>query len=205
MRVDPRGFAPLARLALAIADPRALAVDAALAAALAAGAEPPRIAEAILQGIPYSGFPGAVEALGLLHDHVRFTPLAPRPGVTEDPADPAGLPAAFRAVYRDGASAVRAALRERHPDLERWILGFAYGEVMGRGILSLAELEGLAVGSLVGQRRRTPLHSHLRGALRTGWSAGDLGTLLGTLAPEADAATLAFARAVVARETGGGG
>jgi len=203
MAADPRRFAPLARLAFAIADPRALPVESAVVAALAAGIEPERIAEAILQGIPYSGFPGAIEALGELRSHSRFAPLEPRATLPADPAAPPAPPAAFRAVYREGADAVRAALRERHPDLERWILSFAYGEVMGRGILTLAELEGLAVGSLIGQRRRTPLHSHLRGALRTGWSAVELTALLDELAPVAEGETLAFARAVIAREIAG--
>ena len=142
------------------------------------------VTETILQSIPYSGFPGAVEALGVWRSR--------RPG------DPAGVPASapspssstsasspgdtgeqiFRVIYRDAADAVRAELRRRHPELEVWILEFAYGRVMGRGVLELKDLEALAVASLLGQRRRTPLHSHLRGALRAGWSRKDLATLM---------------------------
>ncbi len=194
MEIDAERFAPLARLVFAIADPRGPAIETSLEAALAAGHDPARIAEVILQGIPYSGFPGAVEALGALRERSPFENLLP---CAATPVDP---PLAFRAVYREGTDAVRSALRDRHPDLERWILDFAYGEVMGRGILELAELEGLAVASLIAQRRRSPLHSHLRGALRNGWNADALGVLLDRLEADADEATLAFARKVVERE-----
>lgn len=197
--IDRARTTPLARLALAIADPAVGAAEGAFPLPRAveealAASDAPTVAEALLQGIPYSGFPGAVEALGLLHERDATPPRAPGPFEVEDP------PAAFRAVYRDGTEAVRAALRDRHPDLERWILSFAYGTVMGRGLLELDILEGLAVASLVGQRRRAPLHSHLRGALRTGWSAEELTELLDALAPLADAGTVAFARKIIARE-----
>jgi len=202
--VERARFNPLARLALAIADPAVGSADGvlplprAVAEALTA-ADGPTVAEAILQGIPYSGFPGAVEALGLLRDRDPSPPhesVAPE-SVVPETSDP---PAAFRAVYRDGTDAVRAALRARHPDLERWILSFAYGTVMGRGILGLDALEGLAVASLLGQRRRAPLHSHLRGALRNGWSEKELRDLVDDLAPLADPGTVAFAHAIIARE-----
>ena len=84
--------------------------------------------------------------------------------------------------------------------LAQWILGFAYGTVMERGVLDLATIEGLAVASLVGQRRRAPLHSHLRGALRNGWSGPALRELLSRLEAESDPATIDFARAVIDRE-----
>ena len=195
-------FDPLARLAFSIADPADTETAAAIGDALTAGHPPDAIAEAILQGIPYSGFPGAVEALGALKDVCEargvgreFRSRASRVAPSEE------TPPAFLAVYRHGSDAVRGALRDRHPDLERWILDFAYGEVMGRDRLSLEAMEGLAVASLLAQRRRTPLHSHLRGALRNGWTKGALADLLRGLESKADPETLAFARATLARET----
>jgi 4-carboxymuconolactone decarboxylase len=180
-------FTPLARLALRVADPGGRSVRDAIEESLGAGHPPERIAELLLQGIPYSGFPGAVEALGALRE------LAP-------PSDEE-IPPTFRAVYRGGAEGVREALTTRHPVLAQWILGFAYGTVMERGVLDLATIEGLAVASLVGQRRRAPLHSHLRGALRNGWSGPALRELLSRLEAESDPATIDFARAVIDRET----
>ena len=192
-------FAPLARIALRIADPHAGAPAVAIADALDAGIPAATVAEAILQGIPYSGFPGAVEALGALRE-VAPDFAATEPTPPNSPREEDTLPPAFIAVYRAGSESVRGALESRHPALARWILDFAYDTVMGRGILSLAELEGLAVASLIGQRRRTPLHSHLRGALRNGWSGADLAQLLDRLGDECDDETLRFAHAIIERE-----
>ena len=50
---------------------------------------------------------------------------------------------------------------------------------------------------------RTPLHSHLRGALRTGWSREDLGALLDAFEPYSDAPTLEFAREILTKEIRG--
>ncbi|MHC4936048.1 MAG: carboxymuconolactone decarboxylase family protein [Planctomycetota bacterium] len=188
-------FTPLARLALRVADPGGRSVLDAIEESLGAGHPPERIAELLLQGIPYSGFPGAVEALGALRE--LAPPFSPPEGA---PPSEEEIPPTFRAVYRGGAEGVREALTTRHPVLAQWILGFAYGTVMERGVLNLATIEGLAVASLVGQRRRAPLHSHLRGALRNGWSGPALRELLSRLEAESDPATIDFARAVIDRE-----
>ena len=203
MKIDPEQFRFLAEIAYAIADPASPPAEEAIGRAHAAGLSAASIAEAILQGIPYSGFPGAVEALGSLRSIARSSSEEPdsrRPRGEENPGANDETPPAFTAVYREGASAVRAALRERHPALERWIIEFAYGEVMGRDEFGMFELEGLAVASLIAQRRTTPLHSHLRGALRNGWSSENLNALVETLATDGDPATIAFAREIIARE-----
>ena len=70
---------PLCGVALAIAQARPQALQDALARCQAHSALSSRdVEEAILQGIPYSGFPGAVEALGLWHDLPDSPPLSHR-------------------------------------------------------------------------------------------------------------------------------
>jgi len=129
---------------------------------------------AILQGIPYSGFPGAIDALGRWASR-RDEP----PTLRSDPPPSSGDGPAvvgdriFREVYGSQADRVLQELRGHAPSLERWIVDFAYGTVMAGG-LPLVDIEALGVASLVAQGRRRPLHSHLRGALRTGWSPDDL-------------------------------
>lgn len=191
----------LAQLALVIAQARPDALETALQACAQQQVSPEAVDEAILQTIPYSGFPGAVEALGL------WRRMRPSAAELQDPADPPGPAdeqdqgvAIFRRVYEDLADPVRSELTKRHPALERWVLGFAYGRVMGRGVLELGVLESLGVASLLGQRRHAPLHSHLRGALRNGWSRDELLRLLKHLAPLCDSDTLRFAKRIVDRE-----
>lgn len=212
----------LCQLACAIARADREAVVAALdTCALEPQLDPEIVSEAILQGIPYSGFPGAVEALGLWIDRLAASkepmvparPPAPTPVVGRKVTARAGAPGSsptsarerggrvFAEVYGDLAPRVRAELHRRHPHLEAWIISFAYGEVMASSELELSSLEALGVASLLGQGRRAPLHSHVRGALRTGWIATELDELLSALAPGCDADILEFARSVLRRET----
>lgn len=153
------------------------------------------VEEALLQGIPFSGFPGAVEALGAwraLGGGVSTVEETPPPTATHGAA-------VFERVYGEVAPRVRLELAQRHPLLERWIIEFAYGRVMGRARFELALVEALGIASLLGQGRLAPLHSHLRGALRTGWSARELSSLLDALAEAAPAPALQEARRFLAR------
>ncbi len=200
---------PLCGVALAIAQARPQALRDALARCQAHCAlSNLDVEEAILQGIPYSGFPGAVEALGLWHDLLegkgtsvastapRSAPTRPAPNAEGNRTEGKKI---FAEIYGELEGRVRAQLRRRHPVLEQWILEFAYTTVMGRGVLPLAVLEGLAVASLLGQRRRTPLHSHLRGALRNGWKLEQLSALLDELAPQCDEEMIRYARGLLVK------
>ncbi len=195
--ITPQQWAPLGRIALRIADSHHTTVDLAIEEALSQGLAVEIVEEAILQGIPYSGFPGAVEALASLR---RLTGSTANDGAHSRELDPEDPPTSFQTVYGTQVDAVRASLSAFHPQLERWILTFAYGDVMGRGVLPFSLVEGLAVASLIGQRRRTPLHSHLRGALHAGWSKGQLRSWLQLIEADADRATIEFARQIIRRE-----
>ena len=197
-KIDLERAIALGRMAIAIATPGKSGpgdVEAALdAVAEQATIEPEQVEESILQGVPYSGIPGAVEALGSWR---RRSPLASAPG--EPPKESLATVGAkiFDEVYGDLGLRVRSELRKRHPVLERWIIEFAYGRVMGRSRLPLADIEALGVASLLAQERRAPLHSHLRGARRAGWSVEELQAYLAGLEPWCDPETLAYARETV--------
>ena len=188
----------LARLARAIAHAAAADTESALARLEELGCTTREVDEAILQGIPYSGIPGAVEALGAWR---RLRPTADVPTIA--PFDPTARgEEMFEAVYGAPAPRVRDELGRRHPTLEEWVIQFAYGRVMGRGVLPLADLEALGVASLLAQRRLAPLHSHLRGARRAGWEGEALHRLIDALAPECDPDTVAAAHDLIRRESG---
>ena len=66
--------------------------------------------------------------------------------------------------------------------------------------LSSDAIEALAVSSLIGQARLRPLHSHLRGALRTGHTRKSLTLLLDSLQKVADPEVLRAAAKMLERE-----
>ena len=156
------------RLTFSLAAPERLAPIKALTSALSES-KVEDVVEVILQSIPYSGFPGAVEILG----HIEVSSLETVQRITLSP--PRNI---FQEVYGAASDKVRDSLRQRHPDLESWILNFAYGTVMPSSSWETRDLEKLAISSLLGQMRMTPFHSHLRGALRCGCTVQELQELL---------------------------
>jgi alkylhydroperoxidase/carboxymuconolactone decarboxylase family protein YurZ len=76
----------------------------------------------------------------------------------------------FEAVYGDKAPAVRDRLARYHPDIAHWVIGHAYGRVLGRAGLGVLDRELLAVAGLVALGTGPQLDSHVRGALRCGAS-----------------------------------
>lgn len=184
----------LCRLAIAVAAPRPGRLDEAIAQCRgASGLRSDDVVEAILQAVPYSGIPGAVEALTAWRSgstssvEPKRAPLPPPSCAAETGAR------IFAEVYGNQAARVRTELARLHPVLSSWVIEFAYGTVMGRGALPLHDLEALGVASLLGQGRRVPLRSHVRGALRTGWQPVELRALLVELASWCDPEIVAHA------------
>ncbi len=135
------------------------------------------LAEAILQGIPFAGFPAAIEAFGVWEPKRRS--FAVESGGQLEPTELAELgDANFHAVYGAVADRVLKRLEAFAPPLRDWILRFAYGEVMGRSRLKLGEIEILGVCHLLAQGREAPLFSHLRGAVRNGVTIPELRRIL---------------------------
>ncbi|MCI0652494.1 MAG: carboxymuconolactone decarboxylase family protein [Planctomycetes bacterium] len=195
----------LCEIAHAIAAPRAGLLREALARARASSAlTSTDVEESILQSVPYSGFPGAVEALAAWREISAAEAGAAPAQEKEARGRRAAGARNFALVYGDQAGRVRAELRALHPALERWILEFGYARVMGRGALTLGEIEALGVAALLAQERRVPLTSHLRGALRNGWSRADLERIIDRLAPRCGQEIVRYAREALASLAAGG-
>lgn len=84
----------------------------------------------------------------------------------------------FRRVYGSQSRRVLAFLDSLGAGMSASILEHAYGSVFSRRGLSLAEREVLTIVVLCGHRHGTQLYSHLRGALRSGLTQGDLRRIL---------------------------
>src|SRR3989442_15446904 len=65
-------------------------------------------------------------------------------------------------------------LRTLHPALEDLVLVDAYGKVIGRPGLDMKRRELCTVAAVAGLGTARQLHSHLRGALNTGATRGEI-------------------------------
>jgi len=191
------------------------AVPALLAHACAHGLPPtdPRLAETALQVVAYGGFPRAIELLTMLRSARAGTPAeAPAQASARSPdaapiapiaplVGPAGSPpgealalrgrAVWDAIYKDSAPDVLATLEDLLPGFSRLVLEDAYGRLLARPGLSLAERELLAVAALALMALPAPLGSHIRGALRNGSNQQAVMDILDTCRVLADPAALA--------------
>jgi 4-carboxymuconolactone decarboxylase len=135
--------------------------------ALAAGCSGQDLREALLMVLPYGGFPRALSALQELSTRVAADP---EPSPSPEDGFRARGESVFRAVYGDQADRVLAGLAAAQPELPEWILCNAYGMVIGRPGLSLADREVLGVALLTALDQPIQLQGHLRGGLRVGAS-----------------------------------
>jgi len=154
--------------------------------------------EAWLQSHLFAGFPRAIEAAGVL---ARAGGLGVPEG--DEPAhapDDFGAGAAlFDTIYADHSAEVRRTLEAFHPLLERFVLGHAYGRVLSRGGLTARTRELLACAALTALDQPHQLLAHLRGARRTGASAGELEELLAALSGDLASEVLERARGLLSR------
>ncbi len=139
-----------------------------------------------LQVVAYAGFPRAIEALGIVRDVLERAPEAAAEGI-EPTADgePDGAEALARAghevfedIYREATPEVLAGLDALCAGFSRWVLMDAYGRILSRPGLSLADRERMAVSALALMALPAPLGSHIRGALRNGSTCADVEDIL---------------------------
>ena len=162
---------PLLVLAAAAAVGDGDLVESAAREALEQGLARERIEEALLQTVPYAGFPRAIAALSAARPI-----LGPQATGAPEHADRATLGwDTFSRVYGETAPRVREALTSLHPLLATWTMEEAYGRVLSRPALPLLERELLAVSILTALGGLDdPLLGHARAALRLGASAADV-------------------------------
>ena len=81
----------------------------------------------------------------------------------------------LRQIHGPGGEAVIAGLGEIAPDLARYIVEFAFGDIYCRGGLTLKERQIATVAALVALGHSQPqLRSHIHGALNVGCSRKEI-------------------------------
>lgn len=143
----------------------------------AAALDPDAAEEVLLQSHLFSGYPVALNALGLWR---RRTGRPPPPR----PVDEA--PEVWRrrgeetcaAVYGDHYAALRELMGRIHPDLDAWAVMDGYGKVLGRPGLDLRTRELCVAAQLAAGKATRQLHSHLRGCLTVGATVADVDAML---------------------------
>ena len=139
--------------------------------ALAHGESWERLEEAALQVVAYGGFPRAIDTLDRLAG-LRAGPA--RGSAVETRAEAQRLQdgrQVWETIYDRNAEQVLGTLESYSPGFSGWVLDAAYGRILSRGTLSLAERELLAVSALGLAALPAPRGSHIRGALRSGSTA----------------------------------
>jgi alkylhydroperoxidase/carboxymuconolactone decarboxylase family protein YurZ len=161
--------------------------------------------ETLLQVYLFAGFPRCVNALDLMDE--TLGPLPPvRPEVLPTGArrrphlQERGL-ALFRRVYGSSTPVVLERIGRRHSEFKEWILEDAYGKVLGRGGLTPADRECLAVALLATLDLPRQQVAHVRGALRCGAKAEDVEATIAALEGIAPGHSIDFARRRLAAET----
>ena len=136
--------------------------------------------ETLLQVGVFAGMPRLVHACAVLGrvGGLGDALAEEREGGLEAAALLARGEALFALVYGDTAGAVREGLAAAHPELERLVLGQAYGAVLARPGLETADRELLAVAWLAALDQERQLASHARGALRSGATAEEVVAVL---------------------------
>ena len=141
------------------------------------------VEEIILQSYLFAGFPRTLNAMRM------WRVVSGRPAPTTDPEAAAEDFDLWRTrgaetcaiVYGESYEKLRENICELHPALDEWMIVDGYGKVLSRpGVdLRTRELCVVAACAVSGQQRQ--LHSHLRGALNSGSSVGEIGAVLDAL------------------------
>ncbi len=140
--------------------------------------KPRELAELMFVAVAICGYTAAINGVGLLREIVKergitFEPLAP---VTNDGTGryARGL-AALSALSDKGAAAVTKPLAEVSPELAKWVVEMAYGELLSRDGLDHKARELAIVSMLTSIGNRTEaLRFHIDGALRHGVTKDEL-------------------------------
>jgi 4-carboxymuconolactone decarboxylase len=131
--------------------------------------------------VAYGGYPRALHSLALVAETRAGEPVTGSLD-TEGVRAERGR-AVWEAIYADQSPAVLAGLERLIPGLSRCVVEDAYGRILARPGLTLAERELLAVAALALMALPRPLGSHIRGALRNGSPAASVEDILRSSRP----------------------
>jgi 4-carboxymuconolactone decarboxylase len=162
----------LVDLSAALACGREAPLRAALEAARDGGAEAVQVDEALLQSYLFLGYPASLRAFALWRE---LAGRAPGEAAAEEWTSwGARGERVCRRVYGDQYDGLQQNVRRLHPDLARWMVVEGYGKVLGRPGLELRVRELCIAALLAVLDAPRQLRSHLRGALNTGASTGQV-------------------------------
>jgi len=173
-----------------------------LRTARAHGCDRDAVAEGLLQGVLFYGFPRTITAFEVLNDTwpTAAPPRGPGLPAAEQPAAGRAL---FSAIYGKNAPSVEAMLASFHAELHAFVLDVAYGRILSRPQLGARERELVAVAVLAAMQQTPQMVAHGRGALHFGADVAALREVLHTaLAPEGAAVERALARITRTAATG---
>src|SRR5207249_11532605 len=192
--------AALVRVAAALAEGKIAVLQQRLAAARVAAVPDLWIEELLLQSLLVVGYPLALVAFGVWREVAGLGAGAGAGAGAEQPDGAAEQLAHedWEAWARRGADVCKAVygrayhklllnLRALHPALEDLVLVDAYGKVIGRPGLDLKRRELCTVATIAVLGAAQQLHSHLRGALNTGATRGEVEAVLAVIDGDLDA------------------
>lgn len=143
-----------------------------LAGALHAGCTPDELVELMNHLVVYAGFPAALNGVAackavFANEGIAVRVGAPAP-VPADSRFDAGL-ACLREIDGEAGERVLASLQDIAPDLGRYIIEFAFGDIYTRPGLDLVSRELATVAALTAMGSATPqLKVHMHGLLNVG-------------------------------------
>ncbi|WP_185831728.1 carboxymuconolactone decarboxylase family protein [Pseudomonas aeruginosa] len=150
---------------------------------LNAGGTPQDLIEVMFLSTAVLGFPAAINAINILRAIFAERSITYRVAPAEETLAGAsryekGL-VAFEELMKMPAPEHMVTLQPLSPDMARWSMEFAFGEVLGRDGLS-ADLKHLAIISMLATcgNRQDTMALHMRAARRSGISAEQLAEVL---------------------------
>src|SRR5438445_2896639 len=190
--------AALVQVAAALAEGKIAVLQQRLAAARVAAVPDLWIEELLLQSLLVVGYPLALVAFGVWREVAGLGAGAKEGAEQPDGAAEQLAHEDWEAWARRGADGCRAVygrayhklllnLRALHPALADLVLVDAYGKVIGRPGLDLKRRELCTVATIAGLGAAQQLHSHLRGALNTGATRGEVEAVLAVIDGDLDA------------------
>ena len=164
---------------------------------------PMHVEELLLQSYLFCGFPRALNAAR------EWRRVSQRTAPTSDESDDL-LGEEWRergeqtcaAVYGAMYDKLRLNVRDLHPALDNWMVVDGYGKVLARPGLDLRRRELCIVAACAAMGQDRQLHSHLRGAINVGVSAGALDDALDAIAGLIGAERARSAQLLLARIVG---
>jgi 4-carboxymuconolactone decarboxylase len=164
---------------------------------------PVHVEELLLQSYLFCGFPRALNAAR------EWRRVSQRTAPASDESDDLHAEEwrergeqTCAAVYGAMYDKLRLNVRDLHPALDNWMVVDGYGKVLARPGLDLGRRELCIVAACAAMGQDRQLHSHLRGALNVGVSAGALDDALDAIAGLIGAERARSAQLLLARIVG---